>query len=58
MWTLLFSLLFFPFLSFIYRCLSFLSLSFVGRIMGSRSIGIPHYNCASWFEVGKGFFIK
>ena len=22
--------------------------------MGSRSSGIPHYNRASWFEVGKG----
>ena len=28
--------------------------SFVRRTMGRRSLGIPHYNCASWSEVGKG----
>ena len=46
------------FLSFLLLKDVIFSLSFVRRLMGSRSTGIPHYNCASWFEVGKGFFIK
>ena len=33
-------------------------LSFVRRFMGRRSTGIAHYNRASWFGVGKVFFIK
>ena len=50
--------LFSPFFSFL-LCYDFCFLfSLVRRFMGGRSTGIPHYNRASWFGVGKGFLIK
>ena len=30
----------------------------LGELKGRRITGTPHYNCASWFEVGKGYTIE
>ena len=51
------SALFSPFLFFSYLA-DFSSFPCVRRLMGRRRFGTPHYNRASWFEVGKGFFRK
>ena len=51
------SFVFSSFLSFSYGHVYPFFFLCVRRNIGSRSIGIPHYNRASWFRVGKGFFI-
>ena len=45
----------FPFFALVlaWRRVRFL-LPFVRRVLGGRRLGIPHYDCASWSEVGKG----
>ena len=44
--------------SFVSVAGGFISFPYVRRYMGRRSTGIPHYNRASWFGVGKGLFRK
>ena len=46
------------YLSFVRRVQRRFLFSFVRRIMGIRSPGIPHYDCASWSGVGKGYLEK